>query len=69
MLYYKGMNYILSLFRWVNGKKTYFVAAGMVAYALFGLSTGLLDQEQAMMVLFNAAGLAGLRHGVSKGEV
>ena len=60
---------IPSLLSWLNGKKTYFIAAGMVAYAIFGLSTGMLDQQQATLILFNAAGMAGLRHGVSKGEV
>jgi hypothetical protein len=63
------MNTLLNIARWCNGKKTYFVAAGMAIYGLLGLALGQMDQQQFMLVLFNAAGMAGLRHGVGKGEV
>ena len=55
---------ISSLFSWLSGKKTYFVAVGMIAYAAFGWWIGQMDQTQAMALVFNALGIAGLRHGV-----
>lgn len=52
---------------WIDGKKTYFVAAGMVAYALLSVWMDKMDWNDAAQMLWQAAAVAGLRHGISKG--
>lgn len=49
----------------LTGKKTYFVAAGMVLYAVLGVAFGSFDWNHAADLIWQAAAIAGLRHGVS----
>lgn len=53
------------LIGWLKGKKTYFTALVMVIYAGTGLYTHALDVNAALLIIFNAAGIAGLRNGIS----
>lgn len=53
---------------WINGKKTYIVAACIVVYAVTGFITGNLDLNAAFMVVANGLGLATLRHGISTSQ-
>jgi hypothetical protein len=50
----------------LQGKKTYIVAAALIAYAIFGVYTGQLSQDQAVQVVLNGLGLSALRAGISK---
>ncbi len=52
---------------WLQGKKTYIVAA-LVAAATFAHSVGWIDDTlfQALLGLLGAGGLAALRAGVTK---
>ena len=50
---------------WINGKKTYIVAAGMMIYALLSVWMGNSDWNHAADLIWQAAAVAGLRHGVS----
>lgn len=50
----------------LQGKKTYIVALAIVAYAVFGVYTGQLSQDQAVTLVLNGLGLGALRAGVSK---
>lgn len=50
----------------ISGKRTYFIAALMVAFAL---GAGYLDQippEEALRMVLEGGGLAALRAGVAK---
>lgn len=51
---------------YLKGKKTYIVAFGMVVYAVLVLGVGHNDWVGAWQLTLQAAGLAGLRAGVSK---
>lgn len=48
----------------LEGKKTYIVAAGMVAYAVIGAALGYVEIDRAIELLMEAAALAGLRNGI-----
>lgn len=50
----------------LNGWKTYIVAAAAIVYAGYGVFTGQFDANHALEIVFGAAGLGALRHGVSK---
>lgn len=50
----------------IDGKKTYLVGGAMIAYGLIGLAFGWIDQESAVQLIGNGAGLMGLRHGLAK---
>ena len=54
-----------NIISFVKGKKTYFVAAAMASYALVGMTTGWMEQSQAVALLFQALALAGIRHGIA----
>ena len=54
-----------STWAFLQGKKTYIVAAVAVAYAATQLWTGTIDGSQFIDAVLAAAGLAGLRHGIS----
>lgn len=51
----------------LSGYKTYIVAGLMVLYAISGFLLNDLSQAQAMTILLNALGIAGLRNGIQKG--
>ena len=51
---------------WLVGKKTYFVAAGVVVHALVQFVQGNLDLNGGILEILNGLGLATLRAGVSK---
>lgn len=50
----------------LNGKKTYIVAAGIVVAAVVSFLTGELTLADALVRALEGLGLAGLRAGVSK---
>lgn len=50
---------------WLNGKKTYIVAAVTVAYAAAEYWNGQISQQAAIGMILGAGGLGGLRHGLS----
>lgn len=60
------MNQLKSVWSWLAGKKTYIIAFGTIAYALFGWAMGYMDQDAAMQLLATGLAAAGLRHGLSK---
>ena len=49
----------------LQGKKTYLVSIGAVAYALGGWVSGYLDVNTAIQVIMAALGLGALRNGVT----
>ena len=48
-----------------NGYKTYVAAGAMFVFALYGLITNKLDQNQAIEMILEAAAIVGLRNAVS----
>lgn len=62
------MSKLIDLWQWLKGKKTYFAAAGMILYAILGLALGQLSHDAAMVLFFNALGIAGLKHGQQTGS-
>ena len=50
---------------WFDGKKTYFLAACIVAYAVGGLVTGHLSPKEAIDLLFGSGVAATLRNAIS----
>lgn len=53
------------MFDWLNGKKTYLVAALAIATAAIGYYNGTLTAEQAIEAILLALGISGVRHGVT----
>lgn len=53
-----------ALWERLKGYKTYFTAGMMAMYAVSGWATGHMGIDEAIMILLNAAGVAGLRHGL-----
>lgn len=49
----------------MTGKKTYIAAAVMAAYAVAGYVLSIHTSDTMMQLLLTAAGLAGLRHGIT----
>jgi hypothetical protein len=47
------------------GKKTYIAAAAMAIYAVVGCVFGIHSSDTMIQLLLNAAGIAGLRHGIT----
>lgn len=54
------------LWSFLQGKKTYLTALGMIVYALLGLYLGYLTQQQAAMYIFAALGMIGFRSAMNK---
>lgn len=52
------------LFQKMKGYKTYVIAVLMVIFAVSGVIIGKMSMAEAIQLLLNAAGLAGLRHAV-----
>lgn len=52
------------MIEWLQGKKTYIIAVGMIVYGLTLLIQG--QQEQGIKVIMEALGLGALRSGVTK---
>lgn len=50
---------------YLEGKKTYIVAACGVLYAIFGFVTGHLDSNTAIDTIFAALAVMGLRDGIT----
>jgi hypothetical protein len=50
----------------LSGYKTYIVAGLLLAHAITGYVTGEMPQGEAVTLILEAGGLAGLRAGVSK---
>jgi len=51
-----------------KGKKTYFVAAGMIVYAVLGMQLGQIDQDTTVQLILQALGFTGIRLGIAKGR-
>jgi len=51
----------------MNGYKTYTVVAGVILVAIGGFLSGDLSVQEAVNQILLGLGIAGLRHGVSKG--
>jgi hypothetical protein len=49
----------------LSGYKTYLLAAGSLAYAVFGLYTGNLDWNAGMQIIQTALMGGTIRHGIS----
>jgi hypothetical protein len=56
----------MAFITWINGKKTYIVAAATILYAAVQLWQGQIDQQTFVNTVEAALGLAALRHGVAK---
>jgi hypothetical protein len=54
--------------KFLDGYKTYIVAAGAILTAVGGYLTGAIDAVTAINSVLAALGLSTLRHGVSKVE-
>jgi len=54
------------LLTWLQGKKTYIVAAAGILTAIAAYASGTLDATQTIEACFAALGLSGLRAGVAK---
>ena len=54
-----------NIINWLKGKKTYFLAALAVIYAIAGFYTGHLDSTTAISTIWAALGAAGLRNGLT----
>lgn len=52
--------------QFLQGKKSYFVAAASIAYGVIGFLLGHLDANQATQFVFGGSGLAALRAGMKK---
>ena len=50
----------------LDGKKTYIVAACLVIFAITGVVTGNLTFDQAFVIVMNGLGLGSLRAGINK---
>jgi hypothetical protein len=54
-----------TLLTWLDGRKTYIVAAGLVAYVIGG-DAGWWPVNESILALFGAAGLGSLRSALKK---
>lgn len=54
------------LIDWFKGKKSYFIAAGIVIFAVTGAATGQFDWSHATQLIFEGLGLSSLRAGIQK---
>lgn len=50
----------------LEGKKSYIVAIALVVYAVTGVYTGNLSQDQAVTLVLNGLGLGALRAAIAK---
>jgi hypothetical protein len=50
----------------LDGKKTYIVAALLIVFAVTGVLTGNLTADEAFVLVLNGLGLGALRSGISK---
>jgi len=55
---------MLRIADFLQGKKTYIVAAALVVYAVSGVVTGHMTGQEALLVVLNGLGLGALRAGV-----
>lgn len=53
----------------INGRKTYFAAAGLAALSLGLYYTGAIEGARATELILEAAGLAGLRHAIERLDI
>ena len=53
------------MWAFLQGKKTYIVAAATVVYALAEWWAGTIDQSAAVAMILGAAGMGAIRHGIS----
>jgi hypothetical protein len=52
------------MINWLKGKKTYFLAAALVAYVAGGYFTGHMDAQTALGLLYGSSVIASLRAGI-----
>ena len=50
----------------VSGNKSYAIAAILALYAVLGLVLGKSTLDEAITLLLQAGGLAGIRHAIAK---
>lgn len=60
------LSLFINMFRFFKGKRTYIVAGCMAVFAAVGGLTGWISKEEAIMLLLNAAGMAGLRDAINR---
>ena len=51
---------------WINGKKTYLTAIGMLVYAVLGWALNFLTPQAAMDIIWAALSLVGIRSAIAK---
>jgi len=54
------------MFKLFDGYKSYIVAFAMVVYAVAGGYLQYVEPNEAIELVFAAAAVAGIRHGISK---
>lgn len=54
-----------SILKPISGKKTYIISGLMLVFAISGLITGQLQQQDAVALILQALGLSALRAGVA----
>lgn len=62
------MQSIIALREWLRGKKTYFLAVALFAYAAGGYFTGNMTLQQALELIYGSGVLASLRAGMTNGN-
>ena len=62
------MNKLLSLKKWLAGKKTYALAFALVAYVAGGYFTHHLSAQEALDLLFASGFVSTLRAAISKND-
>lgn len=60
------MNKLIEIKRWLEGKKTYFLATALFAYAIGGYVTKHLTLNEAVDLIFGSGFFASLRAAISK---
>lgn len=54
----------MKIWNWLDGKKTYFIAAASILYAVLGVATHNLQLQDAIQVVLAALGGAAIRHSI-----
>ena len=62
----KNQNKMAGFIDSLKGKKTYFIVASTILYAVAGAVSGLHDWARATEIILGALGLGALRAGVAK---
>lgn len=60
------MNTLVKIRLWLQGKKTYFLVAAVIAYAAGGYFTGHLSAKDAIDLLFGSGFFATIRAAIDR---